>query len=213
MRRTVITQDTQMRRGASGARRRCVNLGMGRGRYQDSPTAVPRSALVPDWTAKPHADDSYSIAPTYEGSMLRTSRVCEGGGLGCAGRRCQRRRARGGRGDRSAPRRPWACGKPRQDEQEGDAQGDDADDRDERMGVPVPAVEEGDPEVAQGERDDGAGVACHAPTIDARRRSVHSPRVPGSLRDRGGEASRLSSATPCPAPADGRYGVVLRKLS
>jgi len=66
-----------MRRSASGARRMCVYLRMERGRYQHGPTAVPRSSLTPDWTGEPHADDSYSIAPAYEGYVLQRSRVCE----------------------------------------------------------------------------------------------------------------------------------------
>jgi len=66
-----------MRRGASGARRMCVYLRMGRGRYQNSPTAVPRSSLTPDWTGEPHADDFSSIAPAYEGYVWRRSRVCK----------------------------------------------------------------------------------------------------------------------------------------
>jgi len=66
-----------MRRGASGARRICVYLRMGRGRYQNSPTAVPRSSLTPDWKGEPHADDFYIIAPAHEGHVLQRSRVCE----------------------------------------------------------------------------------------------------------------------------------------
>ncbi len=57
----------------------CVYLRMGRGRYQNSPTAVPRSSLTPDWTGEPHADDFYSIAPPHEVYVLRRSRVCEDG--------------------------------------------------------------------------------------------------------------------------------------
>jgi len=72
--------DAQMRRSASGARRIQVYLHVERGRYQDSPTAVPRSALTPDWKGEPHVDDSYSIAPVYEGGVLRGSRVCDGQG-------------------------------------------------------------------------------------------------------------------------------------
>ncbi len=66
-----------MRRGASGARRIRVYLRMERGRYQDGPTAVPRSSLTPDWKGEPHADDSSSIAPPHEGYVLQRSRVCE----------------------------------------------------------------------------------------------------------------------------------------
>ena len=66
-----------MRRGASGARRMCVNLRVERGRSQHSPTAVPRSSLTPDWTGEPHADDFYSIAPAHEAYVLRRSRVCK----------------------------------------------------------------------------------------------------------------------------------------
>ncbi len=69
-----------MRRGASGARRISVYLRMGRGRYQDSPTAVPRSSLTPDWKGEPHTDDSCIIAPAYEGPVLRRSRVCDAWG-------------------------------------------------------------------------------------------------------------------------------------
>jgi len=65
-----------MRRSASGARRMCVNLRMGRGRYQHSPTAVPRSSLTPDWKGEPHTDDFYSIACAYEGYVLHRLRVC-----------------------------------------------------------------------------------------------------------------------------------------
>ncbi len=55
----------------------CVNLRMGRGRYQNSPTAVPHSSLTPDWTGEPHADDFYSIALAHEGYVSRRSRVCK----------------------------------------------------------------------------------------------------------------------------------------
>jgi len=66
-----------MRRSASGARRIQVNLRMGRGRSQHGPTVVPRSALTPDWTGEPHADDVSSIAPAHEGYVLQGSRVYE----------------------------------------------------------------------------------------------------------------------------------------
>jgi len=66
-----------MRRDASGARRIRVYLRTGRGRYQDGPTAVPRSALTPDWTGEPRADDFSSIAPAHEGHVLQRSRVCK----------------------------------------------------------------------------------------------------------------------------------------
>ena len=66
-----------MRRGASGARRIKIYLRVGRGRYQNGPTAVPRSSLTPDWKGEPHADD-YSIIPrAYEGYVWRRSRVCK----------------------------------------------------------------------------------------------------------------------------------------
>ncbi len=66
-----------MRRDASGARRIRVYLRTGRGRYQDGPTAVPRSSLTPDWKGEPHADDFSSIASAHEGCVLRRSRVCK----------------------------------------------------------------------------------------------------------------------------------------
>ncbi len=50
---------------------------MGRGRCQNSPTAVPRSSLTPDWKGEPHADDFYSIAPAHEDYVWRRSRVCK----------------------------------------------------------------------------------------------------------------------------------------
>ena len=74
--------DAQMRRSASGARRIQVYLHVGRGRYQDSPTAVPRSSLTPDWKGEPHVDDSYSIALTCEACVSATSRVCDEEGEG-----------------------------------------------------------------------------------------------------------------------------------
>jgi hypothetical protein len=66
-----------MRRSASDARRIRVYLRRGRGRYQNGPTAVPRSSLTPDWKGEPHADDFSSIAPAYEGFVLPLSRMCD----------------------------------------------------------------------------------------------------------------------------------------
>jgi len=44
---------------------------------RSSTVAVPRSSTVPDRKDGPHSDDSFIIAPAYEGYMLRVSRVCD----------------------------------------------------------------------------------------------------------------------------------------
>jgi len=40
-----------------------------RGRYQDGPTAVPRSTLAPDWQGRPRSGYVSSIAHIHEGRM------------------------------------------------------------------------------------------------------------------------------------------------
>ncbi len=57
---TLYEEDAEERRGIARA---------GRGRYQDGPTAVPRSTLAPDCQGRPRSGYISSIAHVHEGRV------------------------------------------------------------------------------------------------------------------------------------------------